>query len=117
MQIELTVAYVQFGGNTGGGKYFYSYSPDIIKVTDPDVTLEFVLSKATDPRFEVVGLVSTDANNQFKPPVVRSSKRAVGVLDSNSHSQLTMVSVLVADTEFEGVHISCDPQVLNVPEL
>ncbi len=117
MQIELTVAYVQFGGNTGGGKYFYSYSPDIIKVTDPNVTLEFVLSKATDPRFEVVGLVSTDANNQFKVPQIKSSKRAVDVLDANTHSQLTMVSVVVADNDVKGVHISCDPQVLNVPEL
>jgi len=30
MNIELTVAYVGFGGNIGDGEYFYSYSPNTV---------------------------------------------------------------------------------------
>jgi formyltetrahydrofolate synthetase len=115
MKIQLTVAYVEFGGNTGGGQYFYSYSPDIIKVTKANETLEFVLSAATDDRFTIDTLVSTDANNQFQNQELKSNKRAIEVLDKNSNSQLTMVAVLVKDAK-TGLHISCDPQVLNVPE-
>ena len=116
MQIQLTVAYVEFGGNTGAGKYFYSYSPDIIKVTQKDETLDFVLSKATDARFAIDTLVSTDANNQFLNLKLASNKRSITVVDKNTHNQLTLVSVLVKDTAND-LHISCDPQVLNVPEL
>lgn len=114
MNIKLTVAYVEFGGNTGDGKYFYSYSPDIIKVNKPDQTLTFELSNATDDRFQVESLVSTDANSQFQQAVVKSNKRGIDVLDKNSQAQLTLVAVLVKDT-VTGLHISCDPQVLNVP--
>lgn len=116
MQIQLTVAYVEFGGNTGGGKYFYSYSPDIIKVTQPNETLDFVLSKATDSRFNIDTLVSTDANNQLQDMKLASNKKAISVVNKNTHAQLTLVAVLVNDTS-SGLHISCDPQVLNVPEL
>jgi len=115
MKIQLTVAYVGFGGNTGGGQYFYSYFPDTIKVNKENETLEFVLSDATDKRFEIDTLVSTDANSQFKLPVLRSDKRSLDVLDVNSKPQLTLVSIVVKDT-ISGLHISCDPQVLNVPD-
>lgn len=115
MQIQLTVAYVEFGGNTGGGKYFYSYSPDIITVTDSNVDMDFVLSKATDPRFEIDTLISTDANSQFQNPTVKSNKRGVDVMNVNSHAQVTFVAVMVRDTQ-TGDLIPCDPQVLNVPD-
>jgi hypothetical protein len=116
MQIQLTVAYVEFGGNTGAGKYFYSYSPDIIKVTQKDETLDFVLSKATDSRFNIDTLVSTDANNQLQNLQLASNKKSIAVVNTNTHAQLTLVSILVKDT-INDLHISCDPQVLNVPEL
>ncbi len=116
MKIYLTVAYVEFGGNACGGKYFYSYHPDVIQVKQPNETLEFILSKATDSRFEIDTLVSTDANNQFQAPTLPANKRSVDVIDANTHRQLTLVSVLVHD-KTTGTHVSCDPQVLNVPEL
>jgi hypothetical protein len=115
MKIELTVAYVAFGGNTGAGKYFYSYAPDVIKVTQANQALNFELSDATDDRFQVITLVSTDANKQFSLPALRNDGRAVEVMNQNSHPQLTQVSVLVLDQK-TGAHISCDPQVLNVPD-
>ncbi len=114
MKIQLTVAYVAFGGNTGGGQYFYSYFPDIIKVHQANEKMEFEFSKATDERFQIDTMVSTDANAQFQSPVVRANKRSLEVLNINSHAQLTLVAMLVKDT-VTGLHISCDPQVLNVP--
>lgn len=115
MKILLTVAYVEFGGNTGDGKYFYSYLPDIIKVTKENEMMTFELSGATDDRFTVDTLVSTDANAQFQKPAIKSNKRGVDVLNINSNPQLTLLSVLVKDN-VTGLHISCDPQVLNVPD-
>ncbi|MFC3195908.1 hypothetical protein ACFODZ_16760 [Marinicella sediminis] len=115
MNIQLTVAYVAFGGNTGQGAYFYSYSPDIIQVTEKDTKMNFVLSDATDERFIINQLVSTDANQQFEPALLEQGKRSIRVMNKNTHSQLTMVSVLVQDTT-TGAYISCDPQVLNVPD-
>lgn len=116
MQIQLTVAYVEFGGNTGGGKYFYSYSPDIITVTDANVDMDFILSKATDSRFEIDTLISTDANSQLQNPTVKANKRGVDVLNVNTRAQVTFVAVMVRDTQTNDL-IPCDPQVLNIPEL
>ncbi len=117
MIIKLTVSYVEFGGNTGGGKYFYSYFPDTIKVTKANELMEFELSDATtDGRFKIDRMVSTDANNQLQNSVLRSNDRILDVVNVNSHPQLTLVSILVKDLK-TGLHINCDPQVLNVPEF
>jgi hypothetical protein len=115
MNIELTVAFVGFGGNIGKGEYFYSYNENVIMVTKADEELNFILSSETAKNFKISNLVTTDSNNQFESPVKQAGDRSIKVLDKNSNAQLTLVSVLVEDTE-RGVLISCDPQVLNVPD-
>jgi hypothetical protein len=115
MNIELTVAYVGFGGNIGKGEYFYSYNENVIMVTKADQELNFLFSKETASRFKIVNLVTTDSNNQFQSPVKQAGDRNIKVQDKNTNAQLTFVSVLVEDT-VRGVMLSCDPQVLNVPD-
>ena len=116
MKIELTVAYVGFGGNIGGGEYFYSYSPNVIMVKAKDTDLDFVFSSATSDNFQIVEVVTTDANDQFNKGKKASDSRSILVKDSNTNSQLTLLSVIVYDKPRDKL-ISCDPQVLNVPDI
>ncbi len=115
MNIELTVAYVGFGGNIGKGEYFYSYNENVIMVKKPGTELNFELSTETNSRFSITGLVTTDSNGQFEKPSQKSGDRSIQVKDNNTNAQLTLVSVLVFDIDKQ-VTISCDPQVLNVPD-
>ena len=39
IDIELTVAYVGFGGNAGLGMYFYSFAPDVVTVSVPSTSV------------------------------------------------------------------------------
>lgn len=116
MKIELTVAYVGFGGNIGDGEYFYSYSPNVIMVKNKDEQLNFVFSDATSSDFSMVEILTTDANSQFTKGIKAPGDRSIAVKDNNTVSQLTLLSVLVQDNTRNKL-ISCDPQVLNVPDL
>lgn len=116
MKIELTVAYVGFGGNIGDGEYFYSYSPNVIMVTEKNADLDFVFSDATSDHFHMVEIVTTDAQNQFSKGVKAPDDRSILVKDSNTNSQLTLLSVIVNDKSRDKM-ISCDPQIINVPTL
>ena len=116
MKIELTVAYVGFGGNIGEGEYFYSYSPNVIMVTEKDTDLNFVFSSATTDHFHMLEIVTTDANDQFSKGTKAPDSRSILVKDSNTNDQLTLLSVIVKDKSRDKL-ISCDPQILNVPTL
>jgi len=116
MKIELTVAYVGFGGNIGDGEYFYSYSPNVIMVTKKDTDLNFVFSSATNEHFQMLEIVTTDANNQFGKGTKSADNRSIVVKDTNTNDQLTMVSIIVKDKSRDKL-ISCDPQVLNVQDI
>jgi len=115
MNIELTVAYVGFGGNIGGGEYFYSYSPSDIIVQALNEPLNFQFSKETASNFVMKQIVTTDANNQFSQATKAKDGRSMQTVDSNSNAQLTMMSILVED-QTRAKLISCDPQILNVPD-
>ncbi|MCF6300149.1 MAG: hypothetical protein L3J52_03375 [Proteobacteria bacterium] len=115
MKIELTVAYVGFGGNIGDGEYFYSYSPNVVMVKAKDEVLNFVFSDATAENFAMTEILTTDANNQFETPTKTPGDRSMQVKDINSNAQLTFLSVLVHDKTRNKL-ISCDPQVLNIPD-
>ena len=115
MNIELTVAYVGFGGNIGDGEYFYSYSPNVIIVNAKQEPLNFVFSSATSKDFAMKEIVTTDANNQFSTATKASDGRSMQTTDSNSHAQLTFLAIIVQD-KTRNKQISCDPQILNVPD-
>lgn len=115
MIIQLTVAYVGFGGNIGDGEYFYSYSPNTVLVNAKEEALQFVFSEATSESFEMLEVLTSDAFNQFKVTDRASDGRSITVNDSNTHSQLTMLAIIVNDKS-RNKQISCDPQILNVPD-
>lgn len=116
MQIELTVAYVGFGGNIGEGQYFFSYSPNVIMVKNKDESLNFSFSTATAKDFAMHEILTTDANNQFGKATKSTDNRSMQIKDNNTNSQLTLLSIIVHDKS-RNLYISCDPQVLNVPDL
>lgn len=115
MKIELTVARVNFGGNSNGGEYFYSFNPDVVIVNKKNESIEYVLSDVTTSNFTINSVLTTDANNQFGAPVKSANERSVSVVDANTVAQLTVSSVLVFDKN-TSQYISCDPQILNVPD-
>ncbi|MBL4773273.1 MAG: hypothetical protein JKX98_06645 [Alcanivoracaceae bacterium] len=115
MNIELTVAFVGFGGNIGDGEYFYSYSPNVIIVEALNEPLNFQFSKETANNFVMKQIITTDANNQFSKATKAPDGRSMQTTDSNSNPQLTLMSILVED-QTRAKLISCDPQILNVPD-
>ena len=116
MKIELTIAYVGFGGNTGEGQYFFSYSPNTAIVKTANTELDFVFSDATTDNFKMFEMVTCDVSNQFSKAIKSSDQRSMKVINSNTKPQLTIVSILVEDSARKNKIVSCDPQVLNVPD-
>jgi len=116
MKIELTVAYVGFGGNIGDGEYFYSFRPDVILVTEVNTPLDFVFHSATTKDFSMLEMVSTDTSKQMGKATKAADGRSLIVNDANSLTQLTQLAIIVKDNS-RGKIISCDPQVLNIPDI
>lgn len=115
MNIQLTVAKVEFGGNTGEGKYFYAYSPQSIIIKTINSPIQISFTKSTSDDFEMVSLLSTDNNNTLSKPIFTKGNRILEVKTTNTQRQLINVSVLVRD-KTDGSLINCDPQVLNDPD-
>ncbi len=115
MNVELTVAFVGFGGNAAEGEYFFSYSPNVILIEKKDVTVNIVFSPETGEQFEMQAFLTSDDGQEFGARKFSSNKRSVEVLDRNTRPQLIQTSVLVRDTGRNRL-ISCDPQVLNIPD-
>ncbi|MCX7552742.1 hypothetical protein OS175_02525 [Marinicella sp. S1101] len=116
MIIKLSVAKVEFGGNTGEGQYFYAFSPQTIFITDKqsEFTIEFTASTAED--FAMLAVVSSDNNSTFTNPTFGSGHRSLSIKTNSEKSQLINVSVIVQDKSDKTL-INCDPQVLNDPDL
>ncbi|MFN2335039.1 MAG: hypothetical protein ABR550_11520 [Wenzhouxiangellaceae bacterium] len=117
MSIELSIAYVEFGGNTGDGRYFYGFSPDTFFASGKSVELEFKLGSWVGPEFEIVDIVATD-DHAIADSKVRSDSRSATVTDQidPQRRELINVSVVVRDSARNGALINCDPQVLNSPD-
>ena len=118
INIKLSVAYVEFGGNAGSnGEYFYSFNPPNIYILREDVSMNFILSDNTDPRFRIVEFLSSDGNNQFENPQHKANNRILSVTNKNKSKQVIKISIIVKDDAVpitEGF-FNCDPQVLNSP--
>jgi hypothetical protein len=115
MDIELTVAYVKFAGNTGNGAYFYAFNPSTIFASGKDCELRFHLADDLSDEFEMVDVVSSDGGTELKTPTIEKGGRSAHVIDANSKRQVISVSVIVRDVK-RGKLINCDPQVLNSPD-
>ncbi|WP_127172243.1 hypothetical protein [Xanthomonas euvesicatoria] len=116
--ITLTVAHVEFGGNTGRGAYFYSFSPDLLICGkgEQGVTLRYAFCKSVPHRFKIISLLNSDSTGQIGPAEIASDGSWVQVVNANKERTLIFFSVVVKDTH-TGTHFSCDPQVGNDPEI
>jgi hypothetical protein len=113
--ITLTVAYVASGGNIRKGRYFYSFDPDVIVVTDSQTNITFALDNESGQEFVIRDLVSSDSKEQLSQPKSSGDFRSISVVDENTQRQLIYLSILVYDTKRQEL-IACDPQVINSPE-
>jgi hypothetical protein len=113
--INLEVARVGHGGNTGAGKYFYNFFPDIVNVSGGDTLMSYRLSADTDRDFRFRRFFSTDALGQLSKPRILDDGRRLDVMNANTAEYLILVSIQVEDLR-DGTLINCDPQVTNVPE-
>lgn len=116
MEILLSIARVESGGNTGGGKYFYSFDPDLILVSEPDTEVLLKLSNETEKGFAIEDLITTDSRDQLEDPKIRSDGRALTIKNINQRKELILASVLVKDLTNDRL-INCDPQMVNRPRI
>lgn len=115
IDVTLTVKDSQPGqGNTGDGHYSYTFEPDLIHVTEKNTEIVYRLAEGDSPRFRIVNLYTTDTKEQLEHMEVRKDGAELAVTHRNTRQQLTVVSLLVRDTE-HARHINCDPQVTNDP--
>lgn len=114
--IELSLAYVKYGGNTGTqGQYFYSYNPKTIFIP-LESTLVYSLAESTSDRFEIVEFLSSDGNKQFSSPIFSNKNRSLAVENKNTNRELINVTLIIKDNKAEqDMYFNCDPQVLNSP--
>jgi hypothetical protein len=118
MEITLTVAHVVFGGNAGHGKYFYSFSPDVVTLHkgQSPITIIYSLDKEVGENFQIVDVLTSDAKNQIGPVKLRKKGRSAELVNLNNTKTLIFFSVLIRD-EKRGELFSCDPQVGNDPDI
>lgn len=114
LPVSLTLARVNFGGNTGRGRYFFDFSTGSILVQEAKTLLVITLSPDTPQEIVIDSLVSSDARGQMGVPRITNFSRAVEVAVDNSQPYIIQVGVILRD-EKSGELIVCDPQVICRP--
>ena len=117
INIDLTVAYVGFGGNAGLGQYFYSFAPDVVTVQGAGpVVINYQFETQVPERFKIVNVLNSDAFKQIHKVSVAEDGRSVSMHNRNTVQTLIFFTVLVRDEQSNDLRvISCDPQVGNDP--
>jgi hypothetical protein len=118
VEITLTAAHVVFGGNAGHGRYFYSFSPDVITVGkgQTPVKLIYRLDKEVSQHFKIRAVLNSDARGQIEHTTIAPDGRSADVYNLNTVQTLIFFSVLIYDDKRDQL-FSCDPQVGNDPEI
>ncbi len=112
---ELTVLRVGKGGNTDDGKYFYSFSPEVLLARKPG-DIHVILTPKSSPGIKIFTVVD-NAGGEMKPAHVVPDGKSATVYDTMTKPALINVAVVVTDDEAdEPKYIVCDPQVINVPD-
>lgn len=114
LPVSLTLARVNFGGNTGRGRYFFDFSTGSILVQEAKTLLVITLSPDTPQEIVIDSLVSSDARGQMGVPRITNFSRTVEVAVDNSQPYIIQVGVILRD-EKSGELIVCDPQVICRP--
>jgi hypothetical protein len=112
--VLVSVSLVESGGNTGGGKYFYSFTPALLHIDNGPAILTYQFCPDTAAHYEMVGVYTCDARNQVGEPKVADDRRSVTMRHFNTIGQLALLSFLVKDSS-TNTYLSCDPQVTNDP--
>jgi hypothetical protein len=117
IEISLTAAYVEFGGNTGNHEYFYAFSKNTIIFTEEgQYTISITLSDSTPTHFQIYSyLCSDNTGNITRDKSIDSLPNNITLTNSNFKNQSTSLSLIMYDT-VENKYFSCDPQVLNSPD-
>ena len=112
---DLTVLRVGKGGNTDDGKYFYSFSPDIL-LTRKAGHITFNLTPKSSSGIRIFTVVD-NGGGEMGPAEVAPDGLVAKLYDTMTKSALINVAVVVTDDEAdERKYIVCDPQVINVPD-
>lgn len=116
VDVTLVVACVHTGGNTAGGEYFFSYTPDFIMVEKQDTTITVSVDDQTNMGLEVISVFACDPHEQFvridiNIDPVDPQKQQVVVWDINTVKELVPFTIVLRDKN--GKTISCDPQTGN----
>lgn len=114
VDIHLTIAHVGFGGNAGGGRYFYSFAPDVVTVGESPITIAYTLAPDVGSHFKIHDVLTSDAHDQILGVKKVDRGRSAELENSNTVKTLIFFSVLVHDTQRD-VIVACDPQVGNDP--
>jgi hypothetical protein len=112
INVSLAVLRVNTGGNTRDGAYFYSFTPAIINVTEPDTEVIFTLSDDVPARYTVADIYASENGLNIMNRKISDTKRSISVINSNKMHQLIFLSVLVMDG---AIRVNCDPQMTNSP--
>jgi hypothetical protein len=112
INVSLAVMFVGSGGNTRDGRYFFSFTPATINVTEPDTEVVFSLSADTAARFQITDLYASDNGSNLSGLTRSADRRSLSIVNSNKVQQLVFVSLLVMDGD---VRVNCDPQMTNTP--
>ena len=115
MKIQLSVAHVKFGGNTGNREYFYALSEETVIVSNKNQSMEIKLSDTTDKRFTINRVLSSNPATFIDLNIIDKGRK-VTFTNTNLFNQTVTVSLLVTDSKNNGKLINCDPQVLNSPD-
>lgn len=110
--VSLAVMFAASGGNTRDGLYFYSFTPAVIDVTEPDTEIVFTLSKNTAPHIQIADLYASDNSDNLRNVTKSTDGRSLSVTNTNKVHQLVFLSLLVMDGD---VRVNCDPQMTNTP--
>lgn len=112
INVSLAVMRVNSGGNTRDGAYFYSFTPAIINVTEPDTEVVFTLSDDVPARYSIADLYASENGLNLQGQKISDSKRSISVINTNKQHQLIFLSILVMDGT---IRVNCDPQMTNSP--
>ncbi|MEI2433027.1 MULTISPECIES: hypothetical protein [Lysobacter] len=116
--IELTVVRVEGGGNTGGGRYFFSFRPNIVLIREPTY-LHYKLSETCSPGLVLDYVVGSASAGQLQIPR-ECEDSCVTIVNHCIARELLNLAFVVRDNtpiaRSGPEMVICDPQVLNVPE-
>ncbi len=119
MTINLSVAKVESGGNTGQGKYFYSFDHNTILVTDKDTPITFQLSPETAKNISITTIITSGSGDQVSFPLRGSDPTQMSIIVSCSANALFSLAIVVDDASNaqKQTLLVCDPQVVCIPRI